>query len=254
MNRAISPRASIAILSAFSSIRRARLANAARSQSLARLLLGDAVRDTGGDLAREARLAHHDCQQRGIHALQVADEVRLDAISREPHRASLQQGFSGRDAQNGLEKIDRRVTTKHMVKALTKSYSVRRRGTHGRWKQLATAQLEETAVTNSVARRPVEYIDRATFGDAGSQQLARPVPIDQEDERRPDRFEKSVAKVIGGVPASDEIERTIVTEPLGTLAIEPAPLNGKIPQQTDKELRPRQMHVGIGHRHRVNFR
>ena len=73
------------------------------------------------------------------------------------------------------------------------------------------------------------------------EELARPVPIDQEDERRPDRFEKSVAKVISGVPASDEIERTIVTEPLGTLAIEPAPLNGKIPQQTDKELRPRQM-------------
>ena len=140
-----------------------------------------------------------------------------------------------------------------MVKALTKSYSVRCRTTHGRRNQLATAQLEQAAVTNSVACRPVEHVDRATFGDPGLQKLARPVPVDQEDERSPDRFEKGVAAVISGVAASDEIERPIVTEPLGTLAVEPAPLNGKIPQQTHKELRPRQMHISIGHRHRVDF-
>ena len=60
--RAISLRASIAILSAFSSMRRARSASARRVKGAMGLPVGDETCDAGGDLARQAGLPDDDGQ------------------------------------------------------------------------------------------------------------------------------------------------------------------------------------------------
>ena len=88
----------MAILSAFSSMRRARAAKRRPVERPAGLLLGDELRDAGGDLARQAGLADHDGQQRAVDALQMAHEIRLDAIARQPDRAAFQQALRPRRA------------------------------------------------------------------------------------------------------------------------------------------------------------
>ena len=97
--RAISRRASMAILSAFSSMRRALAGQRRAVERPVRLLLGDEPRDRRGDLARQARLAHDDGEQRAVDPLQMPHEIGLDAVAREADRAALQQRFR-RDAQH----------------------------------------------------------------------------------------------------------------------------------------------------------
>jgi hypothetical protein len=60
----------------------------------------------------------------------MPDEVRLDAIACLPDRATFQQGF-GRNTQDGLDKIYRRVTPERMVEPLAKTYPGRCRMMHG---------------------------------------------------------------------------------------------------------------------------
>jgi hypothetical protein len=80
-------------------------------------------------LSTRARTAGN-CQKRSINALHMPDEVRLDAIACLPDRATFQQGF-GRNTQDGLDKIYRRVTPERMVEPLAKTYPGRCRMMHG---------------------------------------------------------------------------------------------------------------------------
>ncbi len=161
-------------------------------ERLARLPLGDEVRDPGGDIARQAGLADDNRQQRAVDALQMPHEVRLDAIPGQADRAAFQQGFGG-NAQDRLEKIHRRVAPKRAVQPLAESDAGRRRVMHGRGDQFAAAQREEAAVAEAMARRPIEHAHRIALGDPGLQDLAGLVPVDQEDQRCADRFEEGVA-------------------------------------------------------------
>src|ERR1039458_701696 len=112
----------------------------------------------------------------------MPDKVRLDAISREPDRASCQQGF-GRNAQDGLEKISRRLAPKRAIQSLAKPYSGWRRVMHGRSNELAPTQFKESSVACSIASRPIEDPDRVALGHPRPQDLAGLVPVNQEDKR-----------------------------------------------------------------------
>src|SRR5208283_5369158 len=184
----------------------------------------------------------------------MPDKVRLDSISREPDRASCQQGF-GRNAQDGLEKIHRCLAPKRPIQSLAESYSGWRCIMHGRRYEFAPTQLKESSLACSIASSPIEDADRIAVGHPRPQNLAGLVPVNQEDKGRADRFEKFVAAIaaIGRILTRDEVEHFIVAEARRALALEPAPLNGKIPQQAGEELGTREMYVGIGDRHRLLF-
>ena len=49
-------------------------------------------------VACEARLSHHDRQQRAVDALQVADQIGLDAITRRADRATFEQRIRSKSA------------------------------------------------------------------------------------------------------------------------------------------------------------
>jgi len=73
---------------------------------LARTQAGDVMRDRCGDLTRKAGLAHNDRQQRTIDALQAADKIRFDAVTRKGYGSPFQQSLR-RDAKHAFEEIDR---------------------------------------------------------------------------------------------------------------------------------------------------
>ena len=60
----------------------------------------------------------------------------------------------------------------------------------------------------AVARRPIQNLHRIVLRDPSSQNLARLVPIDQENERDINRFEKEVANCRGlsGTVTSNQIK------------------------------------------------
>ncbi len=64
---------------------------------------------------------------------------------------------------------------------------------HGGGYELGAAQFEEAAMAETVARRPVEDIDGVAFRYPVAQDLARLVPVDEEDEDGADRREEIVA-------------------------------------------------------------
>ena len=210
------------------------------------------ARNFACDLARQPCLPDHDRKQRAVDALEVADEIRLDPVPDEAHRAPVQQCF-GRNAQNGLEKVDGRVAPERAIQPFAESDSRRRRVTNGRRYEFAASELEEGSVAEPVASRPIEDVDRIARGYPRSQDLASLVPVDQEDHGRADRFEKNIPAVAaaGRVAAGDQIKHSLVAEALRALAIKSAPLNGKIPKQAGEELRARQMNVRVGDRHRI---
>ena len=114
------------------------------------------------DLARQARLSNDDREQRAIDALQVRDQCRLDAVAREPDRASLQQRF-GRDAHYRLKEIDGGVAPERAVETLAES-DPRRRGVVNRGRdEFAAAKLEESPVADAVQRRPVTECGQRRF-------------------------------------------------------------------------------------------
>ena len=125
--------------------------------------------------------------------------------------------------------------------------------TNGRSDEFAASELEEGSVAKSVPSRPIEDMDRIARRHPRPQDLAGLVPVDQEDHRCADRFEKDVAAVatVGRAAAGDQIKNPLIAEPFRALAIKAAPLNGKIPKQVGEELRAGQMNVRVGDRHRI---
>ena len=172
----------------------------------------------------------------------------------EPHRAALQQRLGG-DAQDGLEEIDRRVAPKRAVEPLAEPDPGRRGVVHGGGDKVGAAKLEKAAMADTMPRRPIEDLDGVGLGDPFAQDLSRLVPVDQKDEASAERLEEGVAGfVVGGrVAASDEIEIAFVAERRGIAVLEPAPLDGKIANESGEEFCPRQMYVGVDHRHGIRL-
>ena len=184
----------------------------------------------------------------------MADQIGLDAVAGQPHRAAFEQRF-GADAQHGFQKIDRRVAPERAVEPLAETDTGGCRVMHGRRHQFAAAEFEEAAVTEAVARRPIEHAHGVGFRYPLAQHLARFVPVDQENERGADRREEVVARlgIAAAEAAGDQIEHAVVAEAFRALAVEPAPFDGEIAEQAGEEFRAHQMHVGIGDGHRVRL-
>jgi hypothetical protein len=173
-------------------------------------------------LAREPGLAHHDGKQRAVDAVEVANDLRLDAVPHQPDRASRQQAL-GADAQHGFEEVDRRLAPERRIEALAEAGARGCGVADGRYDELIAAELEKTAMPDPVARRPVEHADGVAFPHPLPQHFARLVPVDQEHQRGTHRREKAVAcrRALGRIVAGDEIEDAVLAETVRLLAIEP---------------------------------
>ena len=161
----------------------------------------------------------------------------------------------GRDPQHRLEKIHSGVAPKRLIQPLAKSDPRRRRVTHRRCHQLRAAKLQEAAVADAMACRPFEDADRIGVGYPLPQHLAGLVPVDQEDQRCTDGFEKGVAALaaVERIAAGDQIESGVIGQGRRALALEPAPLHRDVAEQSGEELGARQMIVRIDDGHRVGF-
>jgi len=113
--------------------------------------------------------------------------------------------------------------------------------------KFAAAEFEESSVADAMKRAPGQNAHRVAFGYPFSENLARLVPVDEEHQRCAEILEKGVAAgaVVERQTSGDEIEGAVVAEAGRAFAFKPAPQNGKIAEQPDKELCTREMHVGI---------
>ena len=159
----------------------------------------------------------------------MRDKRRLDAVSRQPDRAALQQRF-GRDAQHRLEKIDGGVAPQRTIQALAESDSCRRRVTNRRGDKFAAAKLEECSVADSMERCPGQDADRIGLRYPFPEDLARLVPVDQKDQRCADVLQKSVAAgaAVERKASNDKVKGAVVAEADRALSFKSAPLNGEI--------------------------
>ena len=190
--RAISLRASMAILSAFSSMRRACAAKAARSNG--RRACCSAMKCAIPAAISRAKPACRTTMANSVPSTRCRCRTRSASMrSRASRTEPPSSKRFGRNAQDRLEKIHRRVAPERAVQSLAESDPGRRRVMHGRGHKFAAAQLEEAPVTEAMARRPIEHAHRVALGHPCPQHLAGLVPVDQEDQRCADRFEKVIA-------------------------------------------------------------
>ena len=91
-------------------------------------------------------------QQRAIDPLQMPDQLRLDAIAREPDRAAGKQGF-GRQAHDRLEKSTAAACPSARSNRSPKPMRVGG-AYHGGRHQPAAAQFEEGSLTEAMACAP----------------------------------------------------------------------------------------------------
>ena len=80
---------------------------------------------------------------------------------------------------------------------------------------------EDAALADAMTRRPVENGDSIALGHPVAQYLARLVPVDQENQRRPDRFEKGIASrhIRSRKAAGDEVEHPVIAETFDILPV-----------------------------------
>src|SRR5208282_6025028 len=145
-------------------------------------------------------------------------------------------------------KIHSGIAPKRAVQPLAESYSGRRRMMNRRRHQFGTAKLQQSPVTDTMACRPFEDADRIGIGYPLPQDFAGLVPVDQEDKRCTDGFEKCIAAnvAVEWTTAGDQIESAVIGQASRAFAFKPAPLNREIAEQPGEELCARQMHVRVG--------
>ncbi len=215
---------------------------------LARTQAGDMMRDRCGDLTRKAGLAHDDRQQRTVDALQAADKIRFDAVTRKRYGSPFQQSLR-RDAQHAFEEIDRCFASQDGIQSFAETDPRRSRVAHGTGDKLAASKFEKSPVANVVARSPIENPNRLILCDPSAQHLARLVPVDQEDERGADRLKEGVAPLARFriVVSGDKIERALVAQFLGFLLLKSAPAHRETAQHVGKEPGAGAVHIRVCH-------
>ena len=93
-------------------------------------------------------------------------------------------------------------------------------------------------MADAMVRRPIEDAHRVGLGHPFAQHFAGLVPVDQEDQRSAERFEKGVAahRALERVAAGDQIERAVIAEAGRAFALEPAPLDRETANSSVKNL------------------
>ena len=195
--------------------------------------IGNIAGHSRGDIASETELADDGGEQSAFVALDATHQVDFERLAHRARRTPLAQGF-GRQPERGLEKFKRCLPPEHVAQLLAEADAGGRSLAHGRSNQLDAAELKKATVTDLMPRGPIQQNNGIAIADQPAQSLARLVPVDKKNQRRADRFEKRLKRLLTGfVAAADEVEGFSLGEALGPFLAEPAPFHRKCVEQTD---------------------
>ncbi len=184
----------------------------------------------------------------------MRDKSLFNAGLRQAFRAAPPQRLN-RNPQDGLEKINCRLTPKRLRQTLAETNPRGCSMPHRRRDESCTAKLDKATMAHPVKRGPVQNADSIRIRNEFAQDFSRLVPVDQEDERGAKLLEKAITRIgiVKGKTAGDEIKGFFVMQFRCVCMRKPIPLNWKIAQEIGEELGAGVVNVRISDSHSVGF-
>src|SRR5271166_946929 len=182
-------------------------------------------------------MAQNGSEQFALRSVEALRQIGLDLVADEAGGASVLQAFAG-ETQDAAQKrgafaLAQRLSERHAIGDASAGPPP-----HRVEDEIGAAELEKGAMAVLALRGTNEEFDRLVLGHERLQRLARLVPVDQEDDARPEKGEKTIE--IGLVaPLIDAVEE-IECLALGELAIlilgERTPIDRLVDEQRHEEL------------------
>jgi hypothetical protein len=145
--------------------------------------------EPGGEVEDRRRVLPAQRQQALLGGLEVADELGLDLVAQQPHRTTGAEPLRGR-AQHESKVLADLLARQQVAERLAVAQRRPRRVLDGLVDELLAANLEERTVAVIVHHRPAQQLDGLALAENAAQALARLVPIDEEDQSRPEELQE----------------------------------------------------------------
>ena len=188
-------------------------------------------------------------QQSLVNGVDVVAQLGADLVAYQELGSARLQALAG-GLESELQELAGALPAQQVAELAAGRQRNLARGLQGVEDELLAAQRQEPHVSVILVGRPAERAQADPAGGELSQPLPRPVPVDQEDQPRPEERQvgEKFLSVLGLIsPQAEMIE--FLAQPRGSLRHCVVPAHGEGVEQALEEKKSFQMHIGVCQRH-----